>query len=103
MRPENTMNYDARRSRRFPPDEGTIAWIDPKAPDDKRHFKPTIAALVTDEALRGCGIVTLSQAPLDPETECMIRVGDLPPLRSQIRWVKEVSADVRRAGVMFLE
>ena len=70
---------------------------------DKRYFKPTIAALVTDEALRGCGIVTLSGAPLGPDTECMVRVGNLPPLRSQIRWVKELTAEVRRAGVMFLE
>ena len=97
------MNNDARKSRRFPPDEGTIAWIDPRVPADGRHFKPTIAALVTDEASRGCGIVTLSGAPLGPDAECMVRVGNLPPLRSQIRWVKELSAEVRRAGVMFLE
>jgi hypothetical protein len=97
------MHNDARRSRRFPPDEGTIAWIDPSVPDDKRHFKPTIAALVTDEAWRGCGMVTLSQAQLALDAQCMVRVGNLAPLRSQIRWVKELSADVRRVGVMFLE
>ena len=97
------MFNDARRSRRFPPDEGTIAWIDPRAHGDKREFKPTIAALVTDEARHGCGIVTLSRDQLDPDTHCMIRVGDLAPLRSQIRWVKDLGADAQKAGVMFLE
>jgi hypothetical protein len=97
------MINDARRSRRFPPDEGTIAWIDPRVHDDKRHFKPTIAALVTDEALHGCGIVTLSRDQIGPDAECMIRVGDLAPLRSQIRWVKHLGPDVRKVGVMFLE
>jgi hypothetical protein len=97
------MLKDARRSLRFPPDEGTIAWIDPSVQDDKRNFKPTIAALVTDEALHGCGIVTLSRDQIDPDAECMIRVGDLAPLRSQIRWVKDLGAHARKVGVMFLE
>jgi hypothetical protein len=97
------MPKDARKSRRFPPDEGTLAWIDPNVHDDKRHFKPTIAALVTDEALHGCGMITLSRDPIGPDAECMIRVGDLAPLRSQIRWVKDLSGDARKVGVMFLE
>jgi ABC-type uncharacterized transport system substrate-binding protein len=40
---------------------------------------------------------------LTEETECMVRIGDLAPLKSQIRWVKELHNDVQRIGVMFLE
>ena len=92
-----------RRFRRFPPDEGTIAWIDPSVQDDKRNFKPTMAALVTDEAVHGCGLVTLSRDQIGLYGQCTVRVGDLAPLRSEIRWVQDLSADVRKVGVMFLE
>lgn len=94
---------EARTSRRFPPDEGTVAWIDPSVQGDKRDFKPRIAALVTDESLHGCGIVTLSRDHIGLDTECMIRVGALSPLRSQVRWVKDLGANARKVGVMFLE
>ena len=94
---------EARTSRRFPPDEGTIAWIDPNVQGDKRDFKPTIAALVTDESLQGCGIVVLSRDHIGLDTECMIRVGGLAPLLSQIRWVKDLGTNARKVGVMFLE
>ena len=94
---------ETRTSRRFPPGEGTIAWIDPRVHDDERNFKPTIAALVTDESLRGCGIVVLSRDDMCQGAECMIRVGDLPPLWSQIRWVKNFRATAQMVGMMFLE
>ena len=92
-----------RKSRRFPPDAGTMAWIDLIVPDDKREFQPVIPALVIDEALHGCGVVTTLDDRLTEETECMVRIGDLAPLKSQIRWVKELHNDVQRIGVMFLE
>ena len=56
-----------------------MAWIDPSAPDDRHDFRPTIPALVTDEALHGCGIVTLADDRLSEEAECMVQVGNLAP------------------------
>jgi hypothetical protein len=97
------MSDDSRKSRRFPPDEGAMAWIDPSAPDDRRDFKPTIPALVTDEALYGCGIVILFDDRLSENAECMVQVGNLAPLRAQIRWVKGLHNDVQKLGLMFLE
>jgi hypothetical protein len=80
-----------------------MAWIDPAVHEDKRDFRPTIAALVTDETLHGCGVVTLFDRRLSEDAECMVRVGDLAPLKSQIRWVKDLNSNVRKIGVMFLE
>ena len=97
------MRDHARKSRRFPPDEGAMAWIDPSAPEDKHNFRPTIPALVTDEALHGCGVVTLADDRISEDAECMVRVGNLAPLKSQIRWVKNLPNDIRKVGVMFLE
>lgn len=97
------MSEEARKFRRFPPDEGEVAWIDPNAEDDKRDFKPTIAALVTDESFNGCGLVVLSRDSIIRDTDCMIRVGDLPPILSKVRWVKDLGTDAWKASVTFLE
>ena len=92
-----------RKSRRFPPDEGAMAWIDPSAPEDKRDFRPLIPALLTDEALHGCGVVTLADARLSENAQCLVQAGNLAPLKSQIRWVKDLPGDIQRIGMMFLE
>jgi hypothetical protein len=97
------MYADLRETRRFPPDQGTMAWIDTAVREDKRDFKPTIAALVTDEALNGCGMVALAHDRFREEAECMVQVGDLAPLRSQIRWIRVLNHAVLRMGVRFLE
>jgi hypothetical protein len=97
------MSNGVRRSLRFPPDEGAVAWIDPSVHEDKHAFKPTVAALVIDEALNGCGLITLAQDWLREGAECMVRVGQLAPLRAEIRWVKDLNDDVLKIGVVFLE
>lgn len=97
------METGVRRSLRFPPDEGTTAWIDPVVREDKHQFKPTIPALVIDEALDGCGVVTLFHDLLTEEAECMVRVGNLDPLKAQVRWIKDLDEDVLKIGLMFLE
>ena len=97
------MSTGVRRSLRFPPDEGAVAWLDPSVHEDKRNFKPMIAALVTDEALKGCGLVTLVHDWLREGVECMVQVGELAPLRAQIRWVKDLNDNVLKIGVVFLE
>jgi hypothetical protein len=80
-----------------------MAWIDPSAPDDKRDFRPVIPALLTDETLHGCGVVTLTDARLCENAECMVQAGNLAPLKAQIRWVKDLSDNVRKIGLMYLE
>jgi hypothetical protein len=97
------MATGVRKSLRFPPDEGAVAWIDLSVCEDKRDFKPSIPALVTDEALTGCGLITLFQEDLRVATECMVQVGDLAPLKAQIRWIKDLSDNVLKVGVVFLE
>ncbi len=97
------MSTGVRRALRFPPDEGAVAWIDPSVHEDKDDFKPTVAALVTDEALNGCGLITLVHDWLREGTECMVMVGNLAPLRAEIRWVKDLDDSVLKIGVVFLE
>jgi hypothetical protein len=97
------MDTGARKSRRFPPDEGAVAWIDPTVREHRDDFHPTIPALVMDEAMEGCGLVLLSREGLSEEAECMVQVGNLAPLDAQVRWVKDLGDGVLKIGVMFLE
>jgi hypothetical protein len=97
------MSDSGRKSIRFEPDEGTIAQIDPTAQEDKSKFRPTIQALVIDEALDGCGVVLVKNTALGEGDICLIKVGQLDPLIGEVRWIKELDQDVHKIGIMYLE
>lgn len=97
------MEHSPRQFLRFPPDEGAVAWIDPEVREEKIEFKPTLAALVVDEALVGCGLVTIGRDWLAEGRKIMVRVENLAPLRGEIRWVRDLGLGVVRLGVVFLE
>jgi hypothetical protein len=92
-----------RQGIRFPPDDGAVAWIDPSLSDDKHNFKPAVAALIVNEALAGCGLVTLHQAWVRVGTVCMVKVEHLAPLKAEVRWVRDLGDGVVKIGVAFLE
>lgn len=97
------MDRPVRQCLRFPPDEGVVAWIDPNVHADKHDFKPTLAALVTDEALLGCGLIALSRDWLGEGSECTVRVGKLAPLKARICWKRELGDGALRLGVAYLD
>lgn len=97
------MEHAPRQYLRFPPDEGAVAWVDPNPHATKKSFKPTFAALVTDEALVGCGLITLFQDWIGEGTEFTVRVGKLAPIRAQVRWTRDLGDRVVRIGVVFIE
>jgi hypothetical protein len=96
------MEQILRQYLRFPPDEGAVAWVDPNPKATRKDFKPTCAALVTDEALAGCGLITIFQDWIDIGTEFSVRVGRLAPIRAQVRWTKDLGGRVVRLGVEFI-
>ncbi|WP_295389136.1 hypothetical protein [uncultured Thiodictyon sp.] len=97
------MDYTIRQGTRFPPNDGAVAWIDPRVYEDKSQFKPAFAALIVNEALAGCGLVTLQQDWLTAGMICMVRVENLAPLAAEIRWIRELGEGVVKIGVAFLE
>jgi len=97
------MDRPTRQHLRFPPDEGIIAWVDPCADVATTGFKPTFAALVTDEGLAGCGLVALSKDKVTVDAILRVQVKNLAPLVSQVRWVRELGLGVVKLGVEFLE
>lgn len=97
------MGHHVRQGTRFPPDDGAVAWIDPRVYENKRDFKPAFAALVVNEALAGCALVTLRQHWLKDGMVFMVKVERLAPLKAQIRWVRDLGEGVVKLGVAFLE
>ena len=91
-----------RQHLRFPPDEGAVAWVDPNPQARRKDFRAAFAALVTDEALAGCGLVTIDPGWIRVGTEFSVRVGRLAPIRAQVRWTKDLGGRVVRLGVEFL-
>ena len=96
-----TKKISARKSIRYKPDEGAIALIDlgPK----KSAFKPTITALVLNEAAKGCGLVTLARPQLIEGKQVRVKVGALEPLLAEIRWRTDPDPELCKLGLVFLE
>ncbi|WP_295455688.1 hypothetical protein [uncultured Thiodictyon sp.] len=97
------MEYTDRQGIRFPPADGAVAWIDPSVYEDRAQFKPAFAALVVNEALAGCGLITLKHDWLQEGMICMVQVERLAPLPAEIRWIKDLGEGVAKIGVVFLE
>jgi hypothetical protein len=100
---EETMERQVRKFLRFPPDDDAVAWIDPEVHPDPREFKPTFAALVTDEALVGCGLITLRREWMAEGAEFVVQIEKLSPIKAQIRWLKEMDDGVVKLGVALLD
>lgn len=97
------MGQIPRKYLRFPPEEGAVAWVDPNPLATRKDFQPTFAALVTDEALVGCGLIAIYQDWIKEGSEFTVRVGRLAPIQAQVRWVRDLGGRVIRIGVVVCE
>jgi len=96
------MDKAERRKLRFPPDSGTIAWIDPVERPGPDGFMPRIPALVIDESRDGCGVTILYHPLVTEGARLMIQVGELLPVPCEVRWIKDLDEDVLKVGLRYL-
>jgi hypothetical protein len=90
-----------RKAIRFLPDQGSLALVDlQEASDD---FAPKLMGLVCDESSKGCGVILLETKDLQVGEKCKIQVGQLSPLRAEVRWRKQLDVGVVRLGLLYLE
>lgn len=98
---------ERRRHMRFPPDDIEIARIQfTDADPDPSTFRTDMAGLVIEEAYGGAGVVALSHggpADIAEGTRCHVRVGNLGPLKAEVRWVKRLDEDVAKLGIEYLD
>ena len=91
-----------RRKLRYKPDrlESALIMFD----GDKAGWEPDDVALIIDEsALAGAQLVLKFTDQLKAGARTKIKLGQMDPLLAEIVWRKELSADVCRLGIKFLE
>jgi hypothetical protein len=92
-----------RNSLRYAPEPNSIAWVDHKM--ESTEFKPLIAALIFSESFRGCGLVIINtkETRLEVGSICRVKIGDLTPIESEVRWREQLHPDVVKLGLLFTD
>ena len=88
-----------RRNTRFTPEENTVAWLS----IDPSSFQKDMIALVDSESHSGCGITLNKDLSLEVGFRCMVKVGELSPMKAEVRWVKNFDNSLYRLGLHYLE
>jgi len=98
-------NKVRRKHTRFSPDPGTYAKID--LDSSAADFRPHMMALVSEEAYGGCGLVVVDPQTfgphLKPHDQIKVQVGNLDPMRAEVRWRIDVDAKVIKLGLKYIE
>ena len=89
-----------RKSVRFKPDPLTVALVDLKK---SKNFEPNLVGIVINESYSGCAIVVVSDLVLKKGTKVKIQVGQIPPLKGEIMWIKNLEENIHKIGVKLLE
>jgi hypothetical protein len=98
------VEYTVKRRRiRFRPDPLDLAHIDSRPIGDHPFEPDTVAVIVDEDPLGGCGLVIVENGKLARGDTCVVRLGRLDPLRAEVRWRRTIDEDVVRIGLRFLQ
>ena len=89
---------------RFPPDSDQVAFIS----FNTSSFSKDLAALIINESAHGaCFVVNRALVsagkPIITGQLLLAQVGQMSPLKAEVRWVKEVDANLLKIGIELLE
>lgn len=90
-----------RRFTRFSPDAGAMAFILTDAKYKK--LSTPLQCLILEEAFAGCGLVAINPGFIKKGAKFEVKVGHLPVLKCEVRWIKEFDSKVVSFGVYFLD
>lgn len=99
---KNLYSKDKRRAIRFEPDPGTIAWIDTRDSKSRSAFSAQEPALIMEESEKGCGLAMKECNTLKVGGTCRVKVGNMNPVRAEIRWITHIDSQVIRVGLMYI-
>ncbi|MEZ4273151.1 MAG: hypothetical protein R3C68_17465 [Myxococcota bacterium] len=91
---------EKRRHIRFPAAPDSVARIDAKA--ETPRFIPQIAALVVEEAHRGCRLVFLPHENLVVGALCRLEVGKLGVFVGKLVWCQRVTPHICQGGFEYI-
>jgi len=101
MEKSGQKKFRKRSSVRFKPDEGTYALIDLNP--ERETFDPTLPALVFSEAHNGVGLIVVATPRLQNGDIIRVQVGNLAPLKGEVRWREQLDVDTLKIGLLFKE
>ena len=67
------------------------------------EFTPQVPGLVFDESFKGCSVVVLETERLQRGDRVRIRAGELPVLKAEVRWRREIDTGVLKVGFLYVE
>jgi hypothetical protein len=88
-----------RKNVRFSPVPNTTLWVSKSV----LNFDEDFLGLVDSEAQKGCGAIFNQETGFAVGDFCLVKVGKLAPLKSQVVWMSQIDDSIYRMGFHFLE
>ncbi len=98
---------------RFNPEPADLGVLSLKEEDflhydnDTYQFNGDHVGLLFDESFQGCSMIVLNKSQkgdyLPIGFRCVIKVGQLSPMRAEVRWREEVAPGILKLGFEYLE
>lgn len=90
-----------RQSTRFASDVGAQAFI--LTDDQGQKLKIPLPALIVDESFKGCSLVALKNSFLHEGAHFKVKVGQLDPMKAEVRWIKTFDGKICFMGLVYLD
>jgi len=88
-----------RKSTRYAPDPGAIAFILTDANGHKLDVP--IPCLIVEESYTGCGLMALKDSFIKKNAVIEVQIGRLPNMKGEIRWFKNLEDKFVYFGLAF--
>ena len=102
MNDPSKQHYKKRKYLRYPPNHLELGMVDPDP--DRSEFEPEYVGIIVEEsAMGGCCLCILKPKLLQVGTKCRVKIGDLQPFLSEVRWMRKQDMGLVLLGFRFLE
>ena len=102
MNDPNNDNFKKRKYLRYPPSPLELGLVDPDP--HRADFDPAYVGIIVEEsAMGGCCLCIRQPDQLKVGAKCRVKIGDLQPFISEVRWMREQEMGVFLMGFRFLE
>lgn len=99
---KNDKNFQKRKYLRYPPNPLEVGLVDSNP--NRPTFQPDYVGIILEEsAMGGCCLCIREPDLLKVGTKCRVKIGDLQPFLSQVRWARSQEMGLIIMGFHFLE
>lgn len=70
----------------------------------QEEFAPDYVGLIIEQsAIGGCCLAILNPDQLKEKQKCRVKLGELPPILAEVRWLRPLDTGINLIGFQFLE